>query len=86
MRVFACGTDEKFMYAPLIWAIGVTMVRFQYNKSHILKHGNFQFLETITFLVFSIYVVPVKLTLLTNGITSSICYMNQFGTTKHLYF
>lgn len=73
MRIFACGTDEKFIYTPLIWAIRVTMVRFQYNKSHILKQGNFQFLETTTFLVFSIYVVPVKLTLLTNGITSSIC-------------
>lgn len=69
MWIFACGTDEKITYALPICTIRVTMLRFQYKKSCILKQGNFQFLETTTCFVFSIYFLLVKLTLLTNGIT-----------------
>lgn len=51
MRIFACGTDDKLMYALLTWTIRVTMLRFQYNKSHTLQQGNIHFLEIITFLL-----------------------------------
>lgn len=81
MRIFACGTGKKIMYTLFVWAIRVTMLRFQYNESHILKQAHFQFLETITFLVFSIYFLPVILTLLTNGITTVKCTSLELKTT-----